>query len=75
MAVPTPYQLVKFTRDCVQEKTHGIARKSLIAAVVLRRAGRDPMLSVSTWLIGVVCWKYWTKSGFRTKLRYFWKAD
>jgi len=46
-AVPKPYQPGSIRRHCDHENTQGIARKSAIAVVCLREAGREPMLSVA----------------------------
>src|SRR4051812_29762091 len=43
-AVPTPYQLGRFTRDCVHEKPQGMARKSASEGEALGREGREPIL-------------------------------
>ena len=40
-------------RFCVQEKTHGIARKSANVRSPRRRAGREPMFKLSISSIGV----------------------
>jgi hypothetical protein len=44
MAVPTPYQPGSINRFWLQEKTHGIARRSAMAEDGRRDAGRLPML-------------------------------
>ena len=52
-AVPRPNQAGRTARDCVHEKTQGIARKSSIRAVALRRAGREPSCRRETSRTGV----------------------
>jgi hypothetical protein len=61
--VPRPNQAGRTERDCVHEKTHGIARKSSIRAVALRRAGREPSRRRETSRTGVAAWKKSAKSG------------
>src|SRR5580704_2150846 len=46
-AEPKPYQPGSINRHCAQENTQGIARKSSIAVVFLREAGREPMFKVA----------------------------
>src|SRR5579863_10256858 len=46
-AEPKPYQPGSIRRHCAHENTQGIARKSSIACVFLRLAGREPMLRVA----------------------------
>ena len=50
---PTPYQPGNITRLCDQEKTQGIARKPPISVMVLRAAGREPILKLEIALIGL----------------------
>jgi ribosomal protein S14 len=53
MALPKPYQPGSIKRHCAQENTHGIARRSSMARVFLREAGRLPMFSVEISLMTV----------------------
>ena len=53
IALPKPYQPGSIRRHCAQLNTQGIARRSSIARVFLREAGRLPMLSVAISLITV----------------------
>ena len=52
-ALPKPYQPGSITRHCDQLNTQGIARRSSIAVLFLREAGRLPMLSAAISLITV----------------------
>ena len=52
-AEPKPYQPGSISRHCAQLNTQGIARKSSIAVVFLREAGREPILSVAISVITV----------------------
>ena len=52
-ALPKPYQPGSISRHCAQENTQGIARRSSIARVFLRDAGRLPMFSVEISLMTV----------------------
>ena len=52
-ALPKPYQPGSISRHCAQENTQGIARRSSMARVFLREAGRLPMLSVAISLMTV----------------------
>ena len=63
MALPKPNQPGSVCRLCIQLKTHGMARKSLMVRAVPRNAGRE---AIFNWLIsanGVACSKYLRKSG------------
>ena len=51
------YQPGSATRHCPHEKLHGIARRSSMARVALREAGREPMLSSASSRIGVAAKK------------------
>ena len=53
-AEPKPYQPGSATRHWPQLNDQGIARRSSIARVDLRDAGREPMLSSAISRIGVV---------------------
>ena len=53
MPRPKPYQPGRATRHWPQLKLHGIARRSSIARLALRDAGREPMLSSAISRIGV----------------------
>ena len=53
MAEPKPYQPGRATRHWPQLKLHGIARRSSIAWLGLREAGREPMLSSAISRMGV----------------------
>ena len=53
MAEPKPHQPGSATRHWPQLKLHGIARRSSMARVALRDAGREPMLSSAISRIGV----------------------
>src|SRR6516225_2705757 len=46
-AEPKPNQPGSMRRHCAQENTQGIARRSSMAVVFLREAGRDPMLRLA----------------------------
>src|SRR5208283_4269948 len=46
-AEPKPNQPGSISRHCAQENTHGMARRSPIAVVFLREAGREPMLRLA----------------------------
>ena len=50
---PTPYQPGNITRLCDHEKTQGMARKPPISLMVLRAAGREPILKLEMALIGL----------------------
>src|ERR1700729_2450209 len=52
-AAPKPYQPGSIRRHWAQLNTQGIARKSSIAVVFLREAGREPMFSVAISVITV----------------------
>ena len=52
-ALPKPYQPGSISRHCAQLNTQGMARRSSMARVFLRDAGRLPMLSVAISLITV----------------------
>ena len=52
-ALPKPYQPGSISRHCAHENTQGMARKSSIARVFLREAGRLPMFSVAISLMTV----------------------
>src|SRR6201996_7335007 len=52
-ALPKPYQPGSIRRHCAQENTQGMARRSSIARVFLREAGRLPMFSVEISVITV----------------------
>ena len=58
-----PYHPGSITRDCVQDSTHGMARRSEIFSVCLRDAGRLPMFSAPISDNGVDVVKYSTKPG------------
>src|ERR1700731_1442703 len=60
-AWPKPYQPGSINRHCAHENTQGIARRSSIARVFLREAGREPMLSVAISVMTVEDQKYFTK--------------
>src|ERR1700722_13070115 len=60
-AAPNPNQPGSIRRHCAQENTHGIARRSSIAWVFLREAGREPMLRVALSEMTVEDQKYFTK--------------
>ena len=53
-ACPVPYQPGSITRACAQLNTQGIARRSSMASLALRLAGREPILSVAISEIGVI---------------------
>ena len=53
MALPKPNQPGSIKRHCAHENTQGIARKSSMARVFLREAGRLPMFSVEISLMTV----------------------
>lgn len=66
-----PYQPGSMTRDWDQERTQGMARRSEMAVVCLRDAGRDPMLRSPISARGVEEVKYsmkpgslWTRSAY-----------
>ena len=46
-AEPKPNQPGSMSRHCAHENTQGMARRSLIAVVFLREAGREPMLRLA----------------------------
>src|SRR5271154_1321286 len=46
-ALPKPYQPGSISRHCAHENTQGIARRSSIAWVFFREAGREPMLRLA----------------------------
>jgi hypothetical protein len=50
-------------RHCAQEKTQGMARKCWILRVLVRDAGRLPMLSVAISVMTVEAQKYFSNSG------------
>ena len=52
-AEPKPNQPGSATRHWPQLKLHGMARRSSIARVALREAGREPILSSAISAIGV----------------------
>ena len=52
-AEPMPNQAGMMQRFCVQEKTHGMARRSSMRPPALRFDGREPIGSFSIALIGV----------------------
>src|SRR6478752_1141031 len=60
-ALPKPNQPGNIRRHCAHENTHGIARRSSIARVFLREAGRLPMFNVAISLMTVEDQKYSTK--------------
>ena len=60
-ALPKPNQPGSMTRHCDQLKTQGMARRSSIAVLFLREAGRLPMLSAAISLITVDSQKYCSK--------------
>ena len=53
MAEPKPHQPGSATRHWPQLKLHGIARRSSMARVAYREAGREPMFSSAISRIGV----------------------
>ena len=53
MAEPKPHQPGSATRHWPQLKPQGMARRSSIARVALRLAGREPMFSSAISRIGV----------------------
>ena len=55
---PMPYQPGKTKRACVQENTHGMARKDSMPALLRRDAGREPIRMRSIRSIGVALLKY-----------------
>ena len=63
MADPKPYQAGNATRHWPQLKLQGMARRSSMARVALREAGREPMLSSAISRIGVALKKYSVNSG------------
>ena len=54
-ASPTPSHPGRLNRVWVQAKIQGMARSDVSAAVFLRRAGREPMLSSPSSSTGVAC--------------------
>ena len=60
-AEPKPNQPGSISRHCAQENTQGMARRSEIAVVFLREAGREPMLSVAISVMTVDDQKYFSK--------------
>ena len=62
-AVPSPYQAGSTMRACVQEKTHGIARRSSIPGASPRLAGREPSRRREISSIGVAASKNAGKPG------------
>ncbi len=59
-ALPKPYHPGSISRHCAQLNTQGMARRSSIARVFLREAGRLPMLSVEISVMTVEAQKYST---------------
>ena len=57
IADPKPYQPGSITRDCDQENTHGMARRSSIRPDGVRDAGRLPIFNVAISRIGVAARK------------------
>ena len=62
-ALPKPYQPGSISRHCAQLNTQGIARRSSMARVFLRDAGRLPMFSVAISVITADAQKYSSKPG------------
>src|SRR6476620_1136416 len=62
-AAPVPYHPGSMTRDWLQDSTHGMARRSEMAVVCLREAGRLPMLRAPISATGVDISKYCTNPG------------
>ena len=62
-AAPKPNQPGSISRHCDHENTQGIARRSSIAVVFLREAGRLPILSSAISLMTVDSQKYCSKPG------------
>ena len=58
MAAPIPYHAGIKHRDCVQEKTQGMARKSLRSPPGFLREGREPIGNCSMSDSGVTQRKY-----------------
>jgi hypothetical protein len=58
IAEPKPHQPGSATRHWPQLKPQGMARRSSIARVALREAGREPMFSSAISRIGVALKKY-----------------
>ena len=56
-AAPTPNQPGSITRDCDQENTQGMARRSSIRLDAVREAGRLPMFRSAISETGVAAWK------------------
>ena len=63
IAEPKPNQPGRVRRHWPQLKPQGMARKSSIACVALREAGREPMFSSAISRIGVAVKKYSAKPG------------
>ena len=70
MPLPTPYQPESMWRFWVQANTQGMARRSPSVLACVRRAGREPMLSIDSSSSGLDACRYSSIVGSSMSFRY-----